>query len=307
MKEWLSVLSIGDPTIHEGLTMFPVLGPDAPATEYSTLDEALAAGLFTVTEVSAEGHVPQLRVKNSADAPVLLLDGEELVGAKQNRILNLTILVPSRSEMTIPVTCVEAGRWRWARRDFQASDATAFASLRSAKARRVTEALAQRAERRADQGETWFMVAAKMESLGVRSTTESMHDLYTAYRDRTEKFCKAVAPQDRQRGALFAIGGRIVGMDLFDRASTLEKYLPKLVRACALDAFGAAATAPSKEEAEAFLRRTQDALAFADGYPAVGLGKDLRFSRPDVHGAALEVDGGVVHLCVFPMGSGQTA
>jgi hypothetical protein len=305
MDERFSKLEIGAPTIHEGLAVFPVLGPDDPATEYSTLDETLASGLFKVTEVSAEGRVPELRVRNSADVAVLLLDGEELVGAKQNRILNMTILVPPRSETTIPVTCVEAGRWRWTRRDFEIADAIAFMHLRSAKARRVTEALAARGQREANQGEVWSMVRERMSDLGVRSATESMRDAYVKYRARTETFRKAIKALPQQRGALFAIGGRIVGMDLFDRASSLAKYLPKLVRACSLDAFGAAATAPSKHEAEAFLRRTQKALSSAKGYSAVGLGRDLRFSRSDIHGAALEVEGHVVHLCAFAGKSGR--
>jgi hypothetical protein len=40
-----------------------------------------------------------------------LLDGEELIGAKQNRALNLTILAPAKQVIVIPVSCVEAGRW----------------------------------------------------------------------------------------------------------------------------------------------------------------------------------------------------
>jgi hypothetical protein len=39
--------------------------------------------------------VPQLLFINDAMRPVLLLDGEELVGAKQNRVLNLTVLAPA--------------------------------------------------------------------------------------------------------------------------------------------------------------------------------------------------------------------
>jgi hypothetical protein len=38
-------------------------------------------------------------------------DGEQLVGAKQNRILNMTVLVAAETEVTIPVSCVERGRW----------------------------------------------------------------------------------------------------------------------------------------------------------------------------------------------------
>ena len=43
------------------------------------------------------GSVPELAVKNPTDANVLLYDGEELLGAKQNRILNVTVLVAARS------------------------------------------------------------------------------------------------------------------------------------------------------------------------------------------------------------------
>ena len=35
----------------------------------------------------------ELRVANLGDLPLLLLDGEQLVGARQNRILNMTVLV----------------------------------------------------------------------------------------------------------------------------------------------------------------------------------------------------------------------
>ena len=62
------------------------------AIEPKSLEEALADGTVKVTEVSAAGHVPELRVKNSGATPVLILDGEELVGAKQNRIVNVTVL-----------------------------------------------------------------------------------------------------------------------------------------------------------------------------------------------------------------------
>ena len=49
---------------------------------------------------------------NRGPKPTLIIDGEELVGAKQNRVVNLTILVAAESELIIPVSCVEAGRWR---------------------------------------------------------------------------------------------------------------------------------------------------------------------------------------------------
>lgn len=106
----LDGIEIGTPVTAANLTMFPLLLREEVAPAYQTLDEALAAGLASVTEVTEGGSVPELLVKNDATLPVLILDGEELVGAKQNRIVNLTILVPVLQTLRIPVSCVEAGR-----------------------------------------------------------------------------------------------------------------------------------------------------------------------------------------------------
>jgi hypothetical protein len=74
-----------------------------------TLDEALAGGLIEVTEVSQGGAVPELKVVNKSPRMVLILDGEELVRAKQNRIVNTTILIQAKS------TTVNSGKMRGAR------------------------------------------------------------------------------------------------------------------------------------------------------------------------------------------------
>ena len=47
--------------------------------------------------------MPELRVVNRAGRMVLILDGEELVGAKQNRIVNTTILVAAGVEIVIQI------------------------------------------------------------------------------------------------------------------------------------------------------------------------------------------------------------
>ncbi|NUQ65067.1 MAG: hypothetical protein HUU20_21595 [Pirellulales bacterium] len=40
---------------------------------------------------------------------MLFLDGEELAGAKQNRILNASLLVGAKSNIKIPVSCAPRG------------------------------------------------------------------------------------------------------------------------------------------------------------------------------------------------------
>ena len=118
VEQALSGLLVGEPLIHEGLTMHPLIRASLLSKDYLTLDEALKAKVARVTEVSEDGSVPQLLFRNQGEQAVFLLDGEELVGAKQNRVLNITILAPAGKDTVIPVSCVEAGRWNHSKSDF---------------------------------------------------------------------------------------------------------------------------------------------------------------------------------------------
>ena len=111
------VFQIGEPVEHRGIVVAPLFPTRDPVARYVTLDEALPRGL-RITETDESGSVPELVAHNPLEADVLLYDGEELVGAKQNRILNVTVLAPAGKTIPIPVTCVEQGRWRWAGGDF---------------------------------------------------------------------------------------------------------------------------------------------------------------------------------------------
>ena len=74
---------------------------------------------------------------NRSDFDALIIDGIELHGAKQNRMVNLTIIAGKQSETEIPVACVEAGRWAYRSREFSSSRRTVASRLRARKASMV--------------------------------------------------------------------------------------------------------------------------------------------------------------------------
>src|SRR5579862_4784893 len=113
VKRLLQVIQLGEPQVHKGITIVPLVAPTAGTFQYSALGEALSGGDLAITEVSNAGSVPELLVVNRANQPVLLIDGEELAGAKQNRVLNTSILLKETSETKIPVSCTEQGRWAY--------------------------------------------------------------------------------------------------------------------------------------------------------------------------------------------------
>jgi hypothetical protein len=316
----LASITLGTPVTHGNLTMIPLLGPPSVEREpsYLTLDQALAdAGhrtdpslralaelpAFEITEVGVQGSVPELRVINRGDRPVFILDGEELVGAKQNRVVNLSILVPASTTVTVPVSCVEAGRWRATSRTFSAAPRTQYATGRAKRVAQVTYNLKASGSRHSDQAEVWSDIATMSRKLEAESPTSAMEEIFIRHAAFTDSVVSTFRPVQHQAGALFILDGRVVGFDLFDSAATLRRLLPKLVRSVAVDALAHPSEEPpitpqlSLKVAEHFLANV--CAAEAHEVPAVGLGRDVRLEAPTLSGASLIADGDVIHLAGF--------
>ncbi|HXG57002.1 MAG TPA: DUF6569 family protein, partial [Vicinamibacterales bacterium] len=329
----LSSVTLGHPVSFDNLTMFPLVGPGPvdQAPWYLTLDEAMALEWTEITEVSAEGRVPELRVVNRGPQPVFMLDGEELLGAKQNRVVNLTILVPAESELTIPVSCVEVGRWRVRSRAFTSAPRTQYAAGRAKRMSQVSRSMQMKRGRMSNQAEVWADISEKSSRLGADSPTGAMEEMFSRHADFTERCVETLRPVDRQCGALFLISGQVAGFDLFDRAVTLRRLLPKLVRSAAVDALDGASrrsdihggrdgdgelVASGSDARSAALQgchrdpaARESALQFLAAVrafvphvsPALGLGEDHRLVAPHVAGAALIHDEQAIHVSAFTL------
>ena len=134
IQEYLGSLQLGEIQQFKNLAMVPVVSDYDDGLVYITIGEALGAGSIEIREVSEGGSVPELRVVNRAGKMVLILDGEELVGAKQNRIVDTTILVAAGAEIVIPVSCVEQGRWTYKSDVFSSKQRVMSLSIRQVKA-----------------------------------------------------------------------------------------------------------------------------------------------------------------------------
>lgn len=162
----LPEVRVGDPIRHEALTVFPLFSPSEGVIEYLLSDEAIGAGSVTVEEVSEGGSVPNLLVSNTGDRRVLFLEGEELRGARQNRVLNTSVLVAAGSKTPIPVSCVEQGRWRYRTRHFSSGGSHSSPKLRGHIKGAVSRSLKEGHGHRSDQGAVWEEVGRQMDALG---------------------------------------------------------------------------------------------------------------------------------------------
>jgi hypothetical protein len=184
----LPEVRVGDPIRHEALTVFPLFSPPDEAVEYLLSDEAIDAGSVSVEEVGEGGSVPNLLVSNTGDRRVLFLEGEELKGAKQNRVLNTSVLVAARSKTPIPVSCVEQGRWRYRTRQFSSGGSHSSSKLRRHLKESVSRSLKAGHGHTSDQGAVWGEVSRQMDALGSTSETAAMADTYESHQDRLGEF-----------------------------------------------------------------------------------------------------------------------
>jgi ARG and Rhodanese-Phosphatase-superfamily-associated Protein domain len=284
-------IQLGEPVEHRGVVVAPLFPRLKPRAEYVALEEALPLGL-RVAEVDAAGSVPELVATNPLDSNVLLYDGEELLGAKQNRILNVTVLVAARSETRIPVSCVEEGRWH-ARSDFfGAARHAAYPELRRRKAERLSAAPL---ERGAAQGEVWQALAEKAGRLGVHSPTGAQADVFAA-RERDLGSLRGAFPrQPGQSGALLALDDRLC-LDYVSRPEAFARLYPKLLEGYLLDALEVVDGGPSGD-LDAFLAAIS--AGFLARRRSAGLGEDVRLRGEGVVTSGLELDGELIQLCAF--------
>ena len=293
--------TLGDVVAFQGLAMVPLLG-ESTEPAYLLLEEALKFGCAHMDEVSESGDVNRLRLINHCNGPVLLLDGEEIKGAKQNRIINLSILVASKSDLLIPVSCVEAGRWRHEGRDFTPSRQMQFAEGRAERVEHVTTSCRTNRSRQADQGAVWNTISRKMERMNLHSPSAAMADVYDQSDDRLAMYVQQLRPVEYQVGAIFGIHGQAVGLECFDSTATYSRMHEKIVRSFALDAMerNGQAEVFTGEQAAAFLSAV--AASPMESFDALGLGRDVRVMAASVRGGALVANGCVLHLCAFHAG-----
>jgi ARG and Rhodanese-Phosphatase-superfamily-associated Protein domain len=307
IADTLSQATVGEPVNFGNLTMFPLLNGGEEAADYLTLDDAIKQGLAIVTEVSESGSVPELSFTNKAGLPVLLVDGEELTGAKQNRILNLTILAPAHRKLNIPVSCVERGRWSYRSKAFDSAPRAQFAASRANRVASVSYSLRESGRRNSDQSEVWEDIDRMAADLKVASETSAMSDIYQSYSSNLDECVQKLSPVKAQVGAAFAINGEIIGFDVFDRASTLTKLLPKLVSSYAIQALSRGTAKVVEAPREESVRELLNAVSNAEGrsFSATGEGEDVRIEEAGLSAAALVAKGRLIHLCGFRVKTAQ--
>ena len=306
----VGAVHLGEAIAYGSLSVLPLFSNEPQGPEYLTLGEALAQDLVTVTEVSEAGSVPDLKVISRAAQHVLIVDGEELSGAKQNRCLNTSVLLAPHSETQVPVSCTEHGRWGYASGSsaFSESGHVLAREARSRRTAQVHASLAARASFTSMEGqrEVWDSIQSLSQRAAAPSPTGAMRDVFDSRAGSMEAAVAALPTMPRQVGSLFLSGNDVLGLDLVSRPAAYARLHPKFVRSYLLETLlstPAELSAPAelaggeREAGRVFL----DRMLAADekSFPSVGCGQDHRLSGPGQIGSALVWDRTVLHLACF--------
>jgi hypothetical protein len=299
--ELIAGLTLGEPVFFGGLQVSPILKSEGGVRmEFDLFEAALLAEQVEVTEISDDGSVRELRLLNSGARPVLLIDGEELVGAKQNRVLNVTVLAPPARETLIPVSCVEQGRWGYRSDRFSAGKQALFSQARARKSFRMSDFKEGGFADRADQHAIWGDVSSKLRALKSSSATSAMSDGFADREADLAAFEERFRVLPNQVGAIFVLNGRGAGIEVVSRPEAFAGVFFKILRSYAIDAL----EAPAWGDASAAGAVAADFMAalsasLASQTAGVGLGEALTLRGDGLSGSALTHQGELIHMAAF--------
>jgi hypothetical protein len=301
----VSTLEIDQAAVAGNLALLPLIARRHVAADplhYFLYQQAQDAGLVSIEEVSTAGSVGTLRVANRADRPVLLVEGEVLLGMKQTRVLNLTILVPATSVLNVPVSCVESGRWQSVSEEATGKAAVNLApSVRAAKTVTVARSMRSARSFASDQQAVWAGVDRILDGHSADVPSRSYADLAARGSRPLTGVAATVEPAPGQVGVIACVAGRVACADIFEAPEVLASMWSGLVASYQAEA-AMSDTKPLGARADATARRWFRSIAAGSPCvgPELGVGSHLTVVAPDLEAAALVHEGRVVHLSAFP-------
>lgn len=295
-RDFVRHLEVGDVVSYDNLALFPVYGPPGDAFACDPVKAGLESGHVLITEVSDTGVVSELRVQNNSTRPILIPEGEILTGAKQDRVVNVTVLVAASSVFTLPVTCVEQGRWDLEAEGFQATHYAPH-GLRASKNEGVSADRAAGGIGHSDQSQVWGDIAETMREMNLSSDTDSLPESY----QQAEKFLvgyrENISLPPDCNGVILIVNNEIAGMDYFDDAHAFARMWPALSQAYYFEAARlkrSGATTNALEQAQSYLSELTEILSVSER--PLGDGVELYLSGGSMTGSGILIEDRIAHL-----------
>ena len=142
---------------------------------FRTATSAMNDGGLLVKEVRQEGSVNTLLAMNQTGDYLLLTDMDLLKGAKQNRVVNTSVLIAPHSKREIDVSCVERSRWSYDSPTFEPAPSTMDSKMRAAKAHSLRDDIKHKSS--GTQSKIWGMINDELRAYNMDSPSEDYNSI----------------------------------------------------------------------------------------------------------------------------------
>lgn len=254
--DFYAQLSVGEPVVHDKLAVYPVRLPGGGEKlgDVLTLAEAMDTGKFKIQEVEEGATVNTLEIHNHTKKHVVVLAGEMVRGAKQDRIISYDTVIPPGGKFNVDAFCVEAGRWTEVSSHFKYDNEIAPASIRGT------------AQGGKDQGEVWAEVSKVNADRGTFTETDALTASYDSEEFRAEvaayeKALKKLAQDKEVVGVIVVAEGKVRAGDVFANHDLFAAIWPQLLTSYAMDAAlaGELGEVPAAAAMETYLSQLEEA------------------------------------------------
>lgn len=289
MNNIFADLKVAEPVFLRNLKIYPIKGNNGNGLTLTTIEEAINAGDAEFRELDTP-DVNEICFINRGNSPVLMLDGDEITGALQNRIISRSDITEPNSTRRISVICAEEDRW-----DEIGGFKTGYCSYPGLRA-----LLTKSRQTRTDiQKAIWKEIQRKMIATKTLSATSSMHDIFENLAEEINRYIEDFQSLNHNAiGLIGTTGNRILGCDIFQNPKIYQKCENKLVRSYALDAIEYLHKGNGQPNVEKFLTTT---LAALNKNGSKIKTQNITIKANGLLGQATVYQDNIVHLSAFPV------
>ena len=292
LSNLLREVEIYRPQTFKNISLYPLISPSGGHdVDYALFSSDSDKKQVRISENLNSHGVSDLKVDNRGQRRYLILDGDELQAKQEAYICRVSVIVPAKIAINVPVYNMEMGRWIHESDMIQKSARTHFAKRTSNGARR---------DLHPESRSLKVTVPNKTKSQPT-SKGKDKDKAYVQSKTKLREFLEKFVILPSQIGVVFVVNGKVVGAELYENETIFAFLLPNLIDCYAADAIKIRSRI-SKRNSDKAVEDFMSGLGSSriKDSPTPGEGKDFRFDNRDVIGGALVVNDRIVHLCALP-------
>ncbi len=296
-------VKVGEPIFLRNLLLFPLTNGRGRIDDIGGIDDLIARHLGQIKELEPPA-IDMVSIENRSDQRLLMIDGEEIMGAMQNRIVAASHLIEANTSIAIPAVCVEEGRWQAddSPNTFFSGRSVSYPTLRALLATSKIRSQRRRGEdaKESSQKKIWKEIKRKLAVTRVSSFTSSMHDIYETLEDEVSRYLEGCRGFDETCGLIAVAAKKFLALDLFGSNQLFKIFREKLLKSYIIDAleYRNQTTVIPKELPDKIF--TDFKRARAQTIKTTGLGTERHLFGKNTLGRALIYENKPIHLSLFP-------